>query len=269
MNMDKDRPIGIFDSGLGGLTVVRAVNRLLPNEDIIYLGDTARFPYGNKSKSTIERYSLEISEFLVQKSVKMIIVACNTASSLGIDAVRREYDLPVLSVIGPGARTAIKATKTRKIGVIGTRATVKSGSYIRALKLVDPDVEIFSFPTPLLVPLAEEGWNSSDITKQVAEIYLAPLKEKGIDTLILGCTHYPLIKSIIAGIMGDKVRLVDSAEALALEAKQVLAEKNLAREDQTAGIIKYYTTDAPESFIETGGRLIDLDLSSSEQFVIQ
>jgi len=266
--MVKNRPIGIFDSGLGGLTVVKAVNRLLPDEDIIYLGDTARFPYGNKSKSTIEKYSLEISEFLIHKGVKMIIIACNTASSLGIEAVRKEYDLPVLGVIGPGARTAIKATKNRKIGVIGTRATINSGSYIKALKLVDPHIEIFSIPTPLLVPLAEEGWNDSDITKKVAEIYLASLREKEIDTLILGCTHYPLIKKMISGILSDNVKLVDSAEALALEAKQTLIEKQMAQADRKPGEIKYYTTDTPESFIETGSRLIDLDLGSAEQVVI-
>jgi glutamate racemase len=266
--MEKNRPVGIFDSGIGGLTVVKAVNRLLPNEDIVYLADTARFPFGNKSKSTIEKYSLEISEFLIHKDVKMIIIACNTASSLGIEAVRKVYDLPVLGVIGPGARTALKISKNRKIGVIGTRATINSGSYIKALKLVDPNVEIFSVPTPLLVPLAEEGWNNSDITKKVAEIYLASLLEKEIDTLILGCTHYPLIKEMIGEILGRRVNLVDSAEALALEARQILIEKQMAREDQRPGKIKYYTTDAPESFIETGSRLIDLDLGSAEQAVI-
>jgi glutamate racemase len=266
--VEKNRPIGIFDSGIGGLTVVKAINRLLPNEDIVYLADTARFPFGNKSKSTIEKYSLEISEFLIHKGVKMIIIACNTASSLGIEAVRKAYDIPVLGVIGPGARTAIKTSKNRKIGVIGTRATINSGSYIKAMKLVDPNVEIFSTPTPLLVPLAEEGWNDGDITKMVAEKYLHSFQEKRIDTLILGCTHYPLIKNIIGGILSDKVALVDSAEALALEAKQILIEKQIAKEDQRPGKNKYYTTDAPESFIETGSRLIDLDLGSTEQVVI-
>lgn len=266
--MNNIKPIGIFDSGLGGLTVVKAVNSLLPNEDIVYLGDTARFPYGNKSKSTIEKYSLEISDFLVSKNVKMIIIACNTASSLGIETVREKFDIPVLGVIGPGARTAINATKNNKIGVIGTRATINSGSYIRALKLVNEKMQIHSIPTPLLVPLAEEGWSKSEITRKVGEIYLEPLKKKGIDTMILGCTHYPLIKHIIGEIMGKDVQLVDSAEALAMEAKDILYNKGLHKADAKKGIIRYYTTDTPESFVETGSRLIDLDISNAEQVLI-
>jgi glutamate racemase len=266
--MNNVKPIGIFDSGLGGLTVVKAVNCLLPNEDIIYLADTARFPFGNKSKSTIEKYSLEISDFLISKNVKMIIIACNTASSLGIETVRKKFDIPVLGVIGPGARTAEKVTKNHKVGVIGTRATINSGSYIKALKLVNENIEVFSVPTPLLVPLTEEGWSESEITRKVGEIYLTPLKEKGIDTMILGCTHYPLIKGIIAEIMGDHVRLVDSAEALALEAKQILSDKGLQKSVNNPGKISYYTTDAPISFEETGRRLIDLNILGTEQVVI-
>lgn len=259
------KPIGIFDSGLGGLTVVKAVHKLLPSEDIVYLADTARFPFGNKSKATIEKYSLEISDFLINKNIKILIIACNTASSLGLETVRKKYDLPVLGVIGPGARTAVRATKNKKIGVIGTRATINSRSYNKALELADPDVEVFATPTPLLVSLAEEGWSESDITRQVVQIYLKSLKVDDIDTLILGCTHYPLIKKIIGEIMGDSVCLVDSADALALEARQILTEKKMQKNGGETGTIQYFTTDTPESFIETGSRLIDLDVSQAEQ----
>jgi len=263
--MESTNPIGIFDSGLGGLTVVKAVNKLLPNEDIIYLGDTARVPYGNKSQETVQRYSLEIGRFLVQKKVKMIIVACNSASSLGIEAIRREISLPVLGVIGPGARTAVRNSSNMKIGVIGTRGTINSGAYQSALQATSSDVETFAEATPLFVPLVEEGWADSEITRQVADVYLEPLKNNGIDTLILGCTHYPFLKSLISSVMGAGVKLVDSAEALAAEASQTLIDHNMTNENPTSGLLEYYTTDDPKSFIEIGQKLINLDLSNTKQ----
>jgi len=266
--MNVDSPLGIFDSGLGGLTVVKAIQSYLPNEDLIYIGDTAHFPYGNKSRETIERYSLQNSRYLINEGVKMLIIACNSASALGIDAVRREIDLPVLEVVGPGARTAVKVSGNKRIGVIGTRGTIMSSSYVNALKKTDPAVEVFPVPTPLLVPLAEEGWSDSDITFQVAEIYLKTLKERDIDTLILGCTHYPLIKNIIQKVMGESVALVDSADAIAAEAKEILTNKKIGTDKKTPGTIKYYTTDSPESFKETGTRLIDLNLDNTKQIFL-
>lgn len=260
-------PIGIFDSGLGGLTVLKEVRSLLPSEDLIYLGDTARVPYGNKSQETVEKYSLEISRFLADQGVKMIIIACNSASSLGIDAVRREIDLPLLGVIDPGARTAVKSTRNGKIGVIGTRGTIKSGAYQRALAAANGDLNVSAVPTPLLVPLVEEGWSSNAITKQVLNVYLKPLREKGIDTLILGCTHYPFLKDIISEVMGTGVSLVDSAEALAKETKKTLADNDRYCAPSKTGSLRYFTTDSPEIFINIGGRLTNLDLSNTEQVI--
>src|SRR5262245_4674901 len=215
----KSLPIGIFDSGVGGLTVLRAVRNRLPAESVIYLGDTARVPYGNKSRTTIERYALEDTAFLVEKGVKMIVVACNTASAMARDRLRQELNRPLLSVIGPGARMAARVTRSGRIGVIATEATVESGAYERAIQESSEarPFEIFSRACPLFVPLVEEGETDSPMTRLAAEQYLAPLRERNIDTLVLGCTHYPLIKRVIGETMGESVTLVDSAEATAEE----------------------------------------------------
>ncbi|HEV2664496.1 MAG TPA: glutamate racemase, partial [Blastocatellia bacterium] len=220
-------PIGIFDSGVGGLTVLRAVRKRLPHEDVIYLGDTARVPYGMKSRRTIERYAVEDAGFLARKGVKMLVIACNTISAMARERLRAEFDLPLLSVIGPGARMAARVTRGGRIGVIATEATVESGAYERAIREAagDREVEIFSRACPLFVPLVEEGETDSQITRLVAEQYLAPLREKRIDTLVLGCTHYPVLKSVIKSTIGATdevdVTLVDSAEATAEETAQL------------------------------------------------
>jgi glutamate racemase len=192
-------PIGIFDSGVGGLTVLRAVRKRLPHENVIYLGDTARVPYGMKSRKTIERYAIEDAGFLARKGVKMLVVACNTISAMARERLKSEFDLPLLSVLGPGARMAARVTRRGRIGVIATEATIESGAYERAIREASQDrgIEIFSRACPLFVPLVEEGETNSQITRLVAEQYLAPLREIGIDTLVLGCTHYPLLKSVI------------------------------------------------------------------------
>lgn len=244
-----DRPVGIFDSGIGGLTVMRAIRDQLPGEDLIYLGDTARVPYGNKSAATIIRYALEDTRFLLSHGVKMIVVACNTASALAAPALREAFpSLPVLGMIGPGARAAAAATRNRRIGVIATAGTIGSGAYERRLReVIDGPVEIFSVPCPLFVPLVEEGELASPIARAVVAKYLVPLRDRKIDTLVLGCTHYPLLKPVIAECMGPGVTLVDSAAAAARETAEILATRNLLR-DTPSGREEFHVTDAAAQF---------------------
>jgi glutamate racemase len=203
------RPIGVFDSGVGGLTVYRALEASLPGESMVYLGDTARVPYGTKSSETVLRYSREASRFLRSHDVKMIVVACNTASSVAMEAVAAESGVPAIGVIGPGARAAVARSTSSRIGVIGTRATIHSGAYALAIHAIAPDAEVISRPCPLFVPLAEEGWTDDDVAYRVAERYLEPLRDARIDTLVLGCTHYPLLKSTLQRVAGDRVPRVD------------------------------------------------------------
>ena len=214
-------PIGIFDSGIGGLTVARAILDLLPRERLVYFGDTARVPYGNKSPETVRRYSAEISRFFVRLGVKMIVVACNTSSAAAWDTIVGTFRGPAIGVVEPGATAAARATRNKKVGVIGTRSTISSGAYDRALRLLDPTVEVWSQPCPLFVPLAEEGWADDPVTRLVAEKYLSPLVAKGIDTIILGCTHYPLLYHTIRSVLGTEITLVNSADetAKAVEAE--------------------------------------------------
>ena len=248
-------PIGIFDSGVGGLTVLRAVREVLPAEHLVYLGDTARVPYGNKSPATIERYAVEDAQFLLSKGVKMIVVACNTASALAAPALRAQFpNLPILGMIGPGARAAVGATRNRRIGVIATAATVGSGAYEKRIHesvAGAVPVTVISKACPLFVPLVEEGETDSEITRLIAAKYLTSLKTDGIDTLVLGCTHYPLLKRIIAETMGPGVTLVDSAEAAAAETAQHLRDTGMLRESATAGEEHFYVTDAARRFHHT------------------
>lgn len=230
MKYDK-RPIGVFDSGIGGLTVLKEIIKLLPEEDTIYLGDTAHLPYGTKSEETVIRYSLDNTRFLLQHDIKLLVVACNTASAVSLPALRKEFSLPIIGVIDAGARAAVKATKNRRVGIIGTETTIRSSAYTKAMKAIDPDIETIGRPCPLFVPLVEEGWTDDAIAVMVAERYLHPLQEEGIDTLVLGCTHYPLLKNAIHKVMGDGVRLIDSAEETALEVKQILAGENKQKQE--------------------------------------
>ena len=245
-------PIGIFDSGVGGLTVLRAVRERLPSEHLIYLGDTARVPYGNKSPATIARYAIEDTQFLLSKGVKMIVIACNTASALAAPALRAQFPgLPILGMIGPGARAAVAATRNQRIGVIATAATIGSGAYesrIREAMAGDTPATIISKACPLFVPLVEEGETDSDITRLVAAKYLSPLKADAIDTLVLGCTHYPLLKHVIAETMGPGVTLVDSAEAAAAETAQHLHDTGMLRGESSPGEEHFYVTDAAQRF---------------------
>ncbi len=242
-----NNPIGVFDSGLGGLTVVKELFSVLPKENIVYFGDTARVPYGTKSRETILRYSREIVAVLLKHKVKMIVVACNTASSLALDVLQKECPVPIVGVIEPGAKKAVLSTKSRKIGIIATQSTVKSGKYARRIIDFEPKADVVSYPCPLFVPLVEEGWFEHDITRRVAEEYLKPLKGKKVDALILGCTHYPLLKKVIARVMGPKVTLVDSAREVALEVKNILKAENLLRNKGKCDHL-YLVSDEPEMF---------------------
>ncbi len=238
-------PIGVFDSGVGGLTVVSALIRRLPNESILYLGDTARLPYGDKSPATVRRYTHRNVDFLTARGVKAVVVACNTASALALDEL--DYPLPVLGVVEPGAAGAVAATRGR-VGVIATESTIRSDAYGRAIRRLEPGVEVLSRACPLFVPLVEEGWSDDPISQQIAERYLAPLLDAGIDTLVLGCTHYPLLKPVLRRVVGDGVRLVDSAEAMARTVAGVLAERGLAAGDGAVPGHHFCVTDAGEHF---------------------
>jgi glutamate racemase len=254
--------IGIFDSGVGGLTVVHALLRTLPHEDLIYLGDTGRAPYGTKSGETVTRYSIENVEFLLARGVKMIVVACNSASATALDALRERFDVPIVGVIEPGARAAVAHTRSGRVGVIGTEATIGSGAYTRALRQLQPSLELYTRACPLLVPLAEEGWLEGDITRSVVETYLASLARSGIDALILGCTHYPLLRDVIASVMGPDVRLVDSAEETAREVATRLAQDGLARDAGTGGA-SFFVTDVPDRFVRIGQRFLGARVQSA------
>jgi len=248
--------IGIFDSGVGGLTVLRELAKTLPQEDTIYFGDTARVPYGTKSPDTVIRYSQEIASFLIKRDIKLLIVACNTASAVALPALRRILPIPVVGVIEPGAKRAVETTRSGIIGVIGTSGTIRSSAYSRAIKRLNPDISVLARPCPLFVPLAEEGWTDNDVAQMTAHLYLKELREAAVDTLVLGCTHYPLLKKIIGEAMGSEVILVDSAEETARTVAAILREKNLLRPPAEQGNHHYYVTDVPAGFIRVGNRFL-------------
>jgi glutamate racemase len=258
----REPAIGIFDSGIGGLTVVQRLLEALPHEDLVYLGDTARWPYGTKSPEVITRYAHEDAAFLVEKDVKLIVVACNTVSSVALEALRARFDAPIVGVIEPGARAAVAATRNRKVGVIGTEATIASGTYTRALRTLDPALEIYTRACPLFVPLAEEGWVANEVARQTAATYLASLRQSRIDTLILGGTHYPLLTETIAAELGPDVQIVDSATATAREVVATLAAHGLARASGR-GSASFFVTDVPDRFVRIGGRFLGSTIDSA------
>ncbi|MFQ5866832.1 MAG: glutamate racemase [bacterium] len=260
-----ERPIGVFDSGVGGLTVVSELFRILPQEDIIYFGDTAHLPYGSKSKQAVTRFSLDIANFLKAQKVKIIVVACNTASSFALSSLREKIDLPVIGVIEPGAQAAISTTRNLKIGIIGTEGTIKSRAFEEAVKRMDRNVKVFSQACPLFVPLVEEGWLDEPETSQIAKKYLSSLKNKGIDTLILGCTHYPLLKVLLSRIMGQEVSLIDTAEAMAKAVESRLGEKNLLRKGNRKAIYKFFVSDDPEKFLQLGRKFLGKSMDKAER----
>ncbi len=226
----RERPIGVFDSGIGGLTVVREILKQLPAEDVIYFGDSARVPYGGKSAETVTRFSIENTHFLVRRGIKFLVVACNTASAMALSVLQRRFEIPMIGVIVPGAREAVRATKSRKIGVIGTTGTIGSKAYERAIAEITPGFTVEGAACPLFVPLAEEGWTEGDVPRRIARTYLDPLRKSGVDTVILGCTHYPILRPVIAEALGDGISLVDTAEATVAEVRRELARLDLLRD---------------------------------------
>ena len=272
MGINNNAPIGVFDSGVGGLTVVREIMRNLPEEKIVYFGDTARVPYGSKSAETVTRYSRQIVRFLQTQNVKAIVIACNTASAFALETIEKEIDLPILGVVKPGAEMALKTTKNKRIGVIATEGTIHSGLYQRLISQEDPEVSVYGQPCPLFVPLVEEGWTKDPVTEVVARRYLKELLEKDIDTLIMGCTHYPLLRSLLRHVVGEKVTLVNPAYETAQALKRMLAELNLERdpsEDQEEGKYCFYASDAVERLNEFARRILPYEIVGTRQIPIE
>lgn len=253
--LNRNSPIGVFDSGLGGLTVVAALKHLLPNESIIYFGDTARVPYGTKSAVTVTHFSQQIASFLLKKKVKMIVVACNTASATALPKLQDKRNIPIIGVIHPGAKAASDLTRNNHIGVIGTTATIHSGAYFNALRDINPDLVIESIACPLFVPLVEEGWTEGSVATMVARRYLEPFSQNCVDTVILGCTHYPLLKDIIRISLSESVQLVDSAEAVSWEVEKQLQKRD-ALADSSQQELTCFVTDLPRKFEELGERFL-------------
>jgi len=259
MNANTELPIGVFDSGIGGLTVVRQLHRVLPHEDLVYLGDTARVPYGSKSPGTVVRFACEDTQFLIQQNVKAVVVACNTVSAWALPKLEREFSVPIFGVIVPGAQAALKKSRNRRIGVIGTSTTVRSQAYDCAILSLDGSARVFSRACPLLVPLVEEGWTNNKITQAILRAYLAPLLRRRVDTLVLGCTHYPLLKRAIRSVVGEEVVLVDSAESCARFLSERLdGTKLLADTRRRSGVIRPFVTDEVERFDQMARRFLEV-----------
>ena len=252
----EEQPIGVFDSGIGGLTVVRALSRRLPHENIVYFGDTARVPYGPKSPQVVREYAAQDVGFLMGHRVKMVVVACNTVSAVALDVVQKIAGVPVVGVIQPGAVAAVRETSRRRIGIIGTLTTVSSQAYAHAIRGIADDVQVFSRACPLFVPLAEEGWIDHPVTRMVAKEYLFPLTLEKIDTLILGCTHYPVLRAAIEAAIGQGVKLVDSGEATALEVERMLQTHALCNSSTDRPNLQFYVSDIPSKFAEVGERFL-------------
>ncbi len=260
MNAENNKAIGIFDSGIGGLTVFKAIEEALPYEHLIYLGDTARVPYGNKSRETITRYSIENTQFLMKAGVKAVVVACNTASAFALHELQKQFSIPIIGVIEPGAQAAVASTKTGEVGIIGTEGTIASASYTKAIQALNPKTRVWGVSCPLFVPLAEEGWVEDEISIAIAKKYLASFSKTPIDTLILGCTHYPILKKMISKVMGSEVKLVDSAEQTALALKTLLQSRQLERKDSTARQETFFVTDSPARFNQVGRNFLNRSL---------
>ena len=268
MSIKTEKPIGVFDSGIGGLTVVRALLERLPNENIVYFGDTARVPYGSKSPQVVREYAQDDTEILLSKDIKMIVVACNTVSAVALDVVQKRANLPVTGVIIPGAQAAALTTKNRRIGVIGTAATINSNAYASELKRLNNSIQTHSKACPLFVPLVEEGWLETKATELIAQEYLFPLTTQKIDTLILGCTHYPLLKKTIAKVMKGTAELIDSGEAAAAMVEQMLEEHKLKNTNKQKPNVQFFVSDAPEKFTAVGELFLGKRLGAVRRVVV-
>jgi glutamate racemase len=258
-NASNHGAIGVFDSGVGGLTVFREIARVLPHEPLVYLGDSARVPYGTKSPATVVRYSLEAARHLMSRNVKMLVVACNTATAAALPILKEQLPIPVIGVVEPGARAAVERT-SGVVGVIATEGTVRSKAYTNAIRALDPDIEVIESAAPLFVPLAEEGWANTHVAREVAEIYLEPLIDAGIDTLVLGCTHYPILRGTIEQVVGDLVHIVDSAETTAQVVKESLTRTNSVANPEH----HFLVTDAEERFRRIAGEFLEREITSLE-----
>jgi len=254
--MSNTLPIGLFDSGVGGLTVLREVAKQMPQESTLYFGDTARVPYGSKSRDVITRFSLEIAQFLLQEKVKMIVVACNTASAFALSVLRTRFDVPIIGVIEPGAQAALNATKTGRVGVIGTEGTIESQAYSEAIHHLKSTIQVYGQACPLIVPLVEEGWLDKPVALEIVKEYLTPLLTNKIDTLVLGCTHYPLLKNLLSQVTGPGVRLIDSAEETARTVGRQLKDLKLEAPSGNLLLRRFYVSDAPEKFEKIGQRFL-------------
>jgi glutamate racemase len=252
----RERPIGVFDSGIGGLTVVREILRQLPQEHVLYFGDSARVPYGNKTAETVTRFSIENTQFLLRRGIKFLVVACNTASALALPTLARRFEVPMIGVIEPGAAQALRTTRKHGVGVIGTAGTIGSGAYEAVIGRLDPRVQVRGVACPLFVPLAEEGWVDGEIPRRIAETYLAALLDGSVDTVILGCTHYPILRGVIAEVLGTSITLVDTAEATVQQTRARLEQLDLLRQTPAPGVRRFFLSDVPTRFREVGGRFL-------------
>ncbi len=272
MNEKREAPIGVFDSGVGGLTVAREIMRNLPTERIVYFGDTARVPYGNKSRESVLRFSRQIVRFLQTEQVKAIVVACNTASAYALDTIQQELTIPIIGVVKPGARVAAEATRNKRIGVIGTAGTIGTNIYTDYIKKINPEITVLGKACPLFVPLVEEGWLKDPVTVEVASRYLKDLQDQEIDTLVLGCTHYPLLRSMIGEIMGESVTLVNPAYETALSLKRLLEERELNRpkpKEEEEFPYRFYVSDLAEKFTEFANFILPYDVSMTQKIDIE
>jgi glutamate racemase len=263
-----NRPIGVFDSGIGGLTVLKEIIKMLPHENTIYLGDTARVPYGIRSPETVIKYSFENTKFLFTRDIKLLVIACNTASSISLDAIKNSFSIPAIGVIEPGAKAAVKATRNKRVGIIGTDATIMSNAYTHVIKALDERIKVCGLPCPLFVPLVEEGWTEGNIATLIARKYLKDIRKKNIDTLVLGCTHYPLLKTVISKVMGSSIRLIDSAVETSREIKKTLERLAIIRKEKARPARKFYVTDAPEKFLKLGERFLGEKLGHIEKITL-
>ena len=260
--MSDSRPIGVFDSGLGGLTVANAIKEKLPNENIVYLGDTARVPYGNKSTLLVTGYATQITNFLLGENAKLIVVACNTASALALPALQSKYQVPILGVIIPGSQAAVHATRNKHVGVIGTIATINSNAYNKVLNEIESSIQITAQACPLFVPLVEEGWLNGPVPSEITASYLKSINVANVDTLILGCTHYPLLKPMIRDHVNDNTVLIDSAETVAKETATILLEKKMSADGSNKGLLKCFVTDSPIQFEGIAKRFLGYSLDN-------